>query len=238
MAAPTVQSVEQIVSELAPVYQGSIDVVNQRRAQLPQMFDAQRQALGAEKVQGFNQINNQMTGRGISFSGITADEQANYLSTKYLPGLTSLKQQENEQNLSLDEALAKINQDRQSRAIDTRQKQQSSLESYLAEERQRAWEQQKFQAEQAMERARMAQQASIAAADRQAQYGGASTTGLVGDIAKTFEAKKGRDKFVSPETFRSEMQKWMAAGGSPASFTDAFGAYINPVHQQNFGGYY
>lgn len=204
MAAPTVQSVEQIVSELAPVYQGSIDVVNQRRAQLPQMFDAQRQALGAEKVQGFNQINNQMTGRGISFSGITADEQANYLSTKYLPGLTSLKQQENEQNLSLDEALAKINQDRQTRAMDTRDKQQSTLEAYLAEERQRAWEQQKFQAEQALERAKMAQQASIAAADRSAQYatpttyswskqakgGGYDTTGGV-DLATAVKSQGG-----------------------------------------------
>ena len=108
MAQPVVQSVEQIVSELNPVYQGSIDVINQRRAQIPTMFEAQRQALGAEKVQGFNQINNQMTGRGVSFSGITADEQANYLSTKYLPGLTQLSQQENDSNLALDEALSKI----------------------------------------------------------------------------------------------------------------------------------
>ena len=186
MAAPVVQSVEQIISDLNPAYQGSIDVINQRRAQIPTMFEAQRQALGAEKVQGFNQINNQMTGRGVSFSGITADEQANYLSTKYLPGLTALSQQENEQNLALDDALAKINQDRRLRAMDIRQTQQSSLEKYLAEERERAWQQQKFAAEQAMERARLAQQASIAAADRAAQYG--SPTG-----GRNIEIRKHKD---------------------------------------------
>ena len=171
MATPVVQSVEQIISDLNPAYQGSIDVINQRRAQIPTMFEAQRQALGAEKVQGFNQINNQMTGRGISFGGITADEQANYLSTKYLPGMQQLAFQENDQNIALDDALAKINQERRLRAMDIRTNQQSVLERYLAEERDRAWQQQKFAAEQAMERARLAQQASIAAADRNAQYG-------------------------------------------------------------------
>lgn len=160
MAAPAVQSVEQIISDLNPAYQGSIDVINQRRAQLPGQFDAQRQALVAEKVQGFNQINNQATGRGMSFSGIPLDEQANYLSTKYLPGLTALNQQQNDQSLALDESLAKINQDRRLRAMDVRQTQQSSLEKYLAEERERAWQQQKFAAEQALERAKMAQSAA------------------------------------------------------------------------------
>lgn len=167
MATPQVQSVEQIITDLNPAYQGSIDVIGQRRAQLPGMFEGQRQALGAEKVQGFNQINNQATGRGMSFSGIPIDEQATYLSTKYLPGLTNLKMQENEQNLALDDALAKINQDRRLRAMDTRQSQQKSLESYLAEERDRAWQQQKFQAEQALQRQKMAQDYSLASAANQ-----------------------------------------------------------------------
>ena len=176
MAAPVVQSVEQIIADLNPAYQGSIDVVNKRRAALPGQFQAQRSGLEAQKVQGFNQINNQATGRGMSFSGIPLDEQANYLSTKYLPGMQQLAFQENEQNLALDEALAGINKERRLRAMDTRQQQQSALEKYLAEERQRAWEREQFQAQQAMERAKMAQQASIAAADRAASAGPTPTT--------------------------------------------------------------
>lgn len=163
MAAPVVQSVEQVIADLNPAYSGSIDVLNKRRAALPTQFQAQRSGLEAEKVVGFNQINNQATGRGMSFSGIPLDEQANYLSTKYLPGMQQLALQENEQNLALDEALAGINKERRLKAMDIRTNQQSALERYLAEERERAWQREKFQADQAMERAKMAQQASLAA---------------------------------------------------------------------------
>lgn len=165
MAVPTVQSVEQIIADLNPAYSGSIDVLNKRRAALPTQFQAQRSGLETEKVVGFNQINNQATGRGMSFSGIPLDEQANYLSTKYLPGMQQLALQENEQNLALDEALAGINKERRLKAMDIRTNQQSALERYLAEERERAWQREKFQAEQAMERAKMAQQASLASAE-------------------------------------------------------------------------
>ena len=165
MAAPQVQSVEQIIADLNPAYSGSIDVLNKRRAALPAQFQAQRSGLEAEKVVGFNQINNQATGRGISFSGIPLDEQANYLSTQYLPGIQQLALQENEQNLALDEALAGINKERRLKAMDIRTNQQSVLERYLAEERERAWQREKFQADQAMERAKMAQQAALASAE-------------------------------------------------------------------------
>lgn len=168
MAAPKVQSIEQIIKSYNPAYQGSIDVVKARQAQLPGQFLAQQQALDAEKVEGFNQINEQMVGRGLSFSGIAGHEQSNYLSTKYLPGMQMLKQQENEQRLALDESLATINKERRLAAMTTREAQQKSLQDYLAEQRQRAWEKQKFAAEQAMERAKMAQQARESAADRAA----------------------------------------------------------------------
>ena len=201
MAAPQVQSVEQIIADLNPAYSGSIDVLNKRRAALPTQFQAQRSGIEAERVVGFNQINNQATGRGMSFSGIPLDEQANYLSTKYLPGMQQLALQENEAGLALDDALAKINQERRLRAMDIRQNQQSALEKYLAEERERAWQQQKFAAEQAMERAKMAQQASLAAAERAASTpatytwsknaaGGYDTSGGV-DLATAVKSQGG-----------------------------------------------
>lgn len=238
MAAPKVQSVEQIIRSLNPAYQGSINVIQKRQAQLPGMFNAQKTALGAEKVQGFNQINSQMNARGLGFSGITGEEQANYLSTKYLPGMQMLAQQENEQRLSLDEALAKINQERRLGAMDIRRDQTKTLESYLSEQRQRAWERQKFNAQMALERAQMAQQASIAAANRAAKDSGPSATGMVSSISEDMNKRRGKDGFVSPQTFRKNMQSWMAKGGSPSAFTDAFGGYVNPMHQKLYGGYY
>nr|DAV76463.1 MAG TPA: hypothetical protein [Caudoviricetes sp.] len=172
---PQVQSLEQIIGDLNPVYQGSIDVINKRRAQLPAKFDAQRSALSAERVQGFNTINNQATNRGMSFSGIPLDEQATYLSTKYLPGLQQLDYQQNEADLSLDEALAKINQERRLKAMNIRQTQQSALEKYLAEQRQMAWEREKFAAQQALEREKIAA-TRAAAAGRSSGRGGSGVS--------------------------------------------------------------
>ena len=111
----------------------------------------------------------------MSFSGIPLDEQATYLSTKYLPGLQQLDYQQNEADLSLDEALAKINQERRLKAIDIRQTQQSALEKYLAEQRQMAWEREKFAAQQALEREKIAA-TRAAAAGRSSGRGGSGVS--------------------------------------------------------------
>lgn len=160
MAQPTVQSVEQIIADYTPAYADSIGVIDKRRAALPGQFQAQRMGLEAEKVQGFNQINNQATGRGMSFSGVPLHEQANYLSTKFLPGMQQLTFQENDANLALDDALAQINKERRLTAMDVRTQQQSSLEKYLSEERQMAWDREKFNAEMALQRQSLAAKSS------------------------------------------------------------------------------
>lgn len=218
MAVPTVQSVEQIIADLNPAYSGSIDVLNKRRAALPTQFQAQRSGLEAEKVVGFNQINNQATGRGMSFSGIPLDEQANYLSTKYLPGLQQLAFQENEQNLALDEALAGINKERRLKAMDIRSNQQSALERYLAEERERAWQREKFAAEQAMERAKMAQEVTpeLSAEDKIYKFLlGRASNGKVDPASWSYAAKLAYDngiKFGGSDGFANRF--WSFADGS------------------------
>lgn len=155
MAAPKVQSIEQLVKTLNPAYKDSINVIAQRQAQLPGKFTAQRSALEAAKTQGFNLINNNTTARGVSFGGISADEQADYLSTKFLPGMQQLTQQENEEGLALTEALASINQERRLKAIDMRTGQQDVLQRYLSEQRQLKWDKEKFAQQMALDRARL-----------------------------------------------------------------------------------
>lgn len=142
MAAPVVQDLNQIISDLNPVYAPQENLLNQQRSGLGIKYDSQRSALGAEKTQGFNQINNQATGRGLSFSGIPLDEQATYLSTKYLPGIQNIASQQNTEDMSLQTALAQLDSERRLRALDTRQTQQSSLEKYLADERDRQFKEQ------------------------------------------------------------------------------------------------
>jgi hypothetical protein len=168
MAAPLVQNLDDVIAELNPVFAPQEQLVNTQRAGLGAKYDAQRSGLTAEKAQGFNAISNQATARGMSFSGVPLDEQSTYLSTKYLPGMQNVNTQQNQEDLSLQSALAEINNQKRTRAMDIRSNQQSALEKYLSEERDRA-----FQAEQArLERAARASEAAQARADRLAETSG------------------------------------------------------------------
>ena len=71
-----------------------------------------------------------MTGRGISFGGIAADEQSQYLAEKYLPGLAAVDASVNERNLGLDNEAAKIQSDMRNMAFSAREGQQKDLNSW------------------------------------------------------------------------------------------------------------
>ena len=162
MQPPQVQSIEQIVADQAGAYQPGIDLIGKKQALLPEKYKAAQMGLEGKKTLGFNQINNQMTARGMSFSGIGADEQAQYLASEYLPGMQQLAYQQNEEEMALTGALAEIEKERRLGAFSIRERQQSSLEDYLREERQTAWEKEKFNIEMAQRRA---EQAASAAGD-------------------------------------------------------------------------
>lgn len=130
MSTPVVQTLDQIIAELAPGAQGQIDNIGKRRELLSTQATAQKAGLDAAKVNGFNTINNQMTGRGISFGGIAADEQAQYLAEKYLPGLAAVDASVNERNLGLDNEVAKIQADIRNNAIQMRETQRKDLNAW------------------------------------------------------------------------------------------------------------
>ena len=141
--APQVQSLADIMGELAPSVQGQQDLIAQQQAGLGTKYDAQRSGLEAKKGQSFNAINNQATGRGLSFSGIPLDEQATYLSTEFLPGMQNLTNQQNEENMSLSRQAADLTSQVYNQAFGRQGEQQSNLYSWNL-----AQQQQAFQAEQ------------------------------------------------------------------------------------------
>ena len=155
------QSLDQIIAGLNQAYQPQVDILNTERGGLGAKYDSQRTALDAQKVHGFNTINDNANAKGLAFSGIPMNEQANYLSTQYLPGMQKLTTQQNEDDLALQKSLASINSEKVLKATDIRQQQQTAYETYLENERQRA-----FQAEQT--RLERANAAAIAAANRAA----------------------------------------------------------------------
>lgn len=141
--APQVQSLAEVMQELNPAYSASTSVIDKQQANLGAKYDIQRTGLDAKKVQGFNTINNQATGRGMSFSGIPVDEQANYLSTEYLPAYAQTYQQQNDEDLALQGKRADIGIQQAGQAMTYRQQQQSALNSWNLQQMQ-----QQFQAEQ------------------------------------------------------------------------------------------
>ena len=152
------QSLDQIIAGLNQAYQPQVDILNTERGGLGAKYDSQRTALDAQKVHGFNTINDNANAKGMAFSGIPMNEQANYLSTQYLPGMQKLTTQQNEDDLALQKSLASINSEKVLKATDLRRQQQTAYETYLENERQRA-----FQAEQArLERANEATSATSA----------------------------------------------------------------------------
>lgn len=135
---PVVQTLAQVMADLDPAYAGQTSVIQQKQAGLGAKYDTQRQALTAEKGQGFNAINNQATGRGLSFSGIPLDEQATYLSTKYLPAYAQTYTNQNEEDLTLQGQIADINADKTKTAYGTVQQQNQNLNSWNMQEAQLA----------------------------------------------------------------------------------------------------
>ena len=128
--APRVQTLAEAMRDLDPAYAASRDVVTKRQQALPGKYDAQRAGIYAARGEGFNTINNQATGRGGSFSGIPQDEQARYLSTKFLPGLQQADFQQNEEDLNLQGQLAGIDKEQRLGAQSRVDKQQSDLNAW------------------------------------------------------------------------------------------------------------
>lgn len=176
--------------DLDPAYAASRDVVAKRQSALPAKYDAQRAGIHAARGQGFNAINNQATGRGASFSGIPLDEQATYLSTKYLPGLQQADFQQNQEDMALQSEIAGINKEQRLAAQGRVDKQTSDLNSWnqmIAQQefqRQEAERQRQFQASQnAISRAASAPKKRT---PYEAAMGIISEAATKGDVSSTF----------------------------------------------------
>ena len=233
MAAPVVQTLAQVMAELNPAYAGQESVIQQKQAGLGAKYGAQKTALTAEKGQGFNAINNQATGRGASFSGVPLDEQATYLSTKYLPGMQKADSDMNEEDLALTGELAKIGTEKSTAAQSRIDKQTSELNQ---------WNLQQAQLEaQARENAlSRSASASEAAKGRAASAPKAvnPTTAAYSIISSSL----GRDGFVSPGAFQLARDAYKMAGGNVSNFATEFWKYTGTgkgqTNANNWKSYY
>ena len=225
--APRVQTLAEAMRDLDPAYASSRDMIAKRQQALPAKYDAQRAGIYAARGEGFNTINNQATGRGASFSGIPQDEQARYLSTKFLPGLQQADFQQNEEDLNLQGQLAGIDKEQRLGAQGRVDKQQSDLN---------AWNQmiaqQEFQArEAAAERSFKASQSALdraANAPRKLSPFQSAMNVIAAGVG-------GQDQGVSVNTFQMAREAYRQAGGDTRQFASEFWKFVPKSRQRDDG---
>lgn len=230
MAAPQVQTLAQVMAELDPAFSGQEQVIQKKQAGLGAKFEAQKAGITAEKGRGFNAINNQATGRGGSFSGVPIDEQATYLSTKYLPGMMAADSQMNEEDLALQGELATIGTQKATSALSTIEKQKSDLNS---------WNMQQAQMEAQARENELNRRASAseAAASRafQTSQQGPSTSAVTSHMNDWASKRWGGDKRLSPTDFKAGYQEFFSfAGGSVDDYVAIMQRYVNNSHAKDY----
>ena len=241
--APTVQSLDQIMAELQPGYQGQREVIGKAIANTNETYKASELALDASKTQGFNQINEQATGKGTAFGGIPVEEQANYLSTKYLPGKQAAKAKQQEDILTLEGQNAALDTDIRNKAFSSRETQVGAQNQWnLQQEAQRAAAEaarieRDFRASEA-EKERAAQNARDAAnraATAAAQPKGLSGSELNSWASNYVKGKQGSDKKISPSSYYAGFSDFYTQTGlGQDEYQAIMSKYVNTSHAQDY----
>jgi len=230
MPAPVVQNLDDILASLSPAYSGQEQVIGQQQAALPGKYDAERQALGAEKTNTFRDINTGANSKGLAFSGIPEAEQARYLGEKYLPGLTNLTTQQNTEGLTLSGQLASLESDKRLRALDTQNTQQKALSDWQnaqeLQQEQEAFDKWKTANDQAFQLKLEGMKESYGAS--QAAASPLTQTQTAAAIRSELERVKGSDGHVAPSDLATAYNDWVGSGYDPNSFWKNFQGYWNP----------
>lgn len=211
MAAPKVQSLSQIIASLNPAYKPLISNINQRQAALPSKYEGRRQGLQQAKTNAFRDIRRGANASGMAFSGIPLEEQATYLGETFLPGMTNLEFQQNEEELEFARMLADLTKEQRLRALDIRSGQINKRDAYREAERER-----QFKAEQ-----------------NRLQRGSGREPMSPFEVAFSLLSQaRGSDGYVSPSTFRLARDAYIEAGGTNKKFMDQFW-YLTGVDDPN-----
>jgi hypothetical protein len=116
-----VPSLGQITRELNNVYNPQVKLLQDKQAAIPGQIQTEETGLQAKQTQAFDDILGGARRRGLGFAGIPLQEQAKYTSTEFLPALARLRQQGNEQKMSLEEAILGVRERQNNMAYQTRE---------------------------------------------------------------------------------------------------------------------
>jgi hypothetical protein len=242
---PAVRDLQSLIKTQTDALAPQQELIDKSIASNDASGGAQEAGLAAKKDQAFTDITQGAQNKGMFFSGFSPDEQAKYTAGTYLPALAQLQSTIAQTRASLLGKKADLNKgafDVATQQYENDRKVLADWNAMTAQQQFTASEAEKSRAFEAQQNLTKMQSAErIAAADRNAKAAAAKAAGapagLIGTISNLLNSKKGRDTFVSPETYRAGLQQWTSAGGSPDSYNATFSGYINPDHQAKFGGY-
>jgi hypothetical protein len=148
------------MGELDKYYAPSTNLLNQQLAAIPKSTAAAEAGLNAKLAQANTNILDSARSRGVGFSGIPIQEQAQYAATDYAPALANLKAGAEQNRLGILESLNQLGRDRRSQAqsIYDTNRQMSLAERQAAEARRQFDLNYKLQQQQAADARRAASQ--------------------------------------------------------------------------------
>jgi hypothetical protein len=234
MAAPAVQSIQDLIATLGQSVDPQKQLIDQSIASNDASGVAQQAGLDAQKTTAFGQIGQQAQNNGMFFSGFTPDEQAKYTAGTYLPALANLQATIAGTRASLLGKKADLDTNIYTQAFNTNQSQQQRADAYsqaqeeAARQAAEAEKQRQFEASQT--NVKIASDERIASASRAASASSAPTA--TQNMAEALSSKTGNDGYVSPGTYSALKSQWVAGGyGDVKSFDATFAGYRNPKNK-------
>lgn len=233
MPAPQVRDLQTLIDEYSKSFDPQRQVLQSEMAANDNAGQAQIAGLDAKKTTAFQDINQEANNKGMYFSGFTPEEEAKYTAGTYLPALAQLQATIASTRNSLLGKQAELDSQARTSALDARQNDINSVNSWNNMEEQarltaeESAKQRQFDAEQNAQK--IAADNARAAADRAATA--ASQPSNAELFAANFAKSAGNDGKVSPGTFQALKHQWVTAGyGSASDFTSKFWKFANPSH--------
>jgi hypothetical protein len=246
MAAPQVQDLNDLINQYKTTLAPQQAVIDSSIAANDVSGQQQIQGIDAQKTTAFKGITQAANDRGGYFSGFSPNEEATYTAGTYLPALAQLQGTIAQTRASLLGKKADLDTTASTSALTAQQQQKSQLQTWQDQQDQlaaQAAEAEKARAFTASQQtAQNAFTASQNAADRASKASATPDVGAIVNSITSFFQKGGkngstligRDGKVSPDTFQAGREKWVAAGGDPASYAQAFYKYVNTGQQSKY----
>lgn len=118
------RTLEQIIAELQPSYQPSIEFLRQRQAEIPKTVQADIAAAEAAQTKAYEDILTGARRRGLGFAGIPLGEQAQYASTVFAPEILRARTRGTEAARDLEGTILGLQAEMRNAAIARRQREQ------------------------------------------------------------------------------------------------------------------